>query len=44
MSRSVSLYANGSVRFIKEKCPVALFQSLGNRAAGEVVSADSHRS
>ncbi len=36
------LFADGSVRFIKEKRPLALFQSLATRAGGEVVSSDSY--
>ncbi len=35
------LFADGSVRFIKEKRPLAIFQALATRAGGEVVSADS---
>jgi prepilin-type processing-associated H-X9-DG protein len=34
-------FADGSVRFIKEKRPLALFQSLATRSGGEVLSADS---
>ncbi len=36
------LFADGSVKFIKEKRPLALFQSLATRSGGEVVSADSY--
>ena len=36
------LFADGSVRFIKEKRPLALFQALATRQGGEVVSADSY--
>jgi len=35
-------FADGSVRFIKEKRPLPLFQSLATRQGGEVVSADSY--
>ena len=35
-------FADGSVRFIKEKRPLAVFQSLATRQGGEVVSADSY--
>jgi prepilin-type processing-associated H-X9-DG protein/prepilin-type N-terminal cleavage/methylation domain-containing protein len=35
-------FADGSVRFIKEKRPLAIFQSLATRQGGEVVSADSY--
>ena len=35
------VFADGSVRFIKEKRPLALFQSLATRSGGEVLSADS---
>jgi prepilin-type N-terminal cleavage/methylation domain-containing protein/prepilin-type processing-associated H-X9-DG protein len=35
-------FADGSVRFIKEKRPLPIFQSLATRAGGEVVSADSY--
>jgi prepilin-type processing-associated H-X9-DG protein len=34
-------FADGSVRFIKEKRPLRLFQALATRQGGEVVSADS---
>ncbi len=34
------VFADGSVRFLKEKRPLALFQALGTRAGGEVLSAD----
>jgi prepilin-type N-terminal cleavage/methylation domain-containing protein/prepilin-type processing-associated H-X9-DG protein len=33
-------FADGSVRFIKEKRPLAVFQALATRAGGEVISAD----
>jgi prepilin-type N-terminal cleavage/methylation domain-containing protein/prepilin-type processing-associated H-X9-DG protein len=36
------VYADGSVRFLKEKRPLALFQALATRAGGEVVSADAY--
>ncbi len=35
------LFADGSVRFIKEKRPLIIMQALATRAGGEVVSADS---
>ena len=34
-------FADGSVRFLKEKRPLPIFQALATRAGGEVVSADS---
>jgi prepilin-type N-terminal cleavage/methylation domain-containing protein/prepilin-type processing-associated H-X9-DG protein len=34
------LFADGSVRFIKEQVGFAIFQALGTRAGGEVLSAD----
>ncbi len=36
------VFADGSVRFIKEKRPLAIFQALATRQGGEVVSADSY--
>ncbi len=33
-------FADGSVRFLKEKRPLAFFQSLATRAGGEIISAD----
>ena len=35
-------FADGSVRFIKDKRPLAIFQALATRQGGEVVSADSY--
>jgi prepilin-type processing-associated H-X9-DG protein len=35
------LFADGSVRFMKEKRPLPLFQALATRAGGEVVSEDA---
>ena len=35
-------FANSSVRFLKEKRPLAIFQALATRQGGEVVSADSY--
>jgi prepilin-type N-terminal cleavage/methylation domain-containing protein/prepilin-type processing-associated H-X9-DG protein len=35
-------FADGSVRFIKEKRPLPIFQALATRAGGEIVSADSY--
>ena len=35
-------FADGSVRFIKEKRPLAILQSLATRQGGEVISADSY--
>jgi prepilin-type N-terminal cleavage/methylation domain-containing protein/prepilin-type processing-associated H-X9-DG protein len=35
------LFADGSVRFIKEKRPLAIFQALATRAGGELISADA---
>lgn len=35
-------FADGSVRFIKEKRPLAIFQALATRQGGEVLSADSY--
>jgi hypothetical protein len=35
------LFAGGSVRFLKEKRPLPLFQALATRQGGEVVSADA---
>jgi prepilin-type N-terminal cleavage/methylation domain-containing protein/prepilin-type processing-associated H-X9-DG protein len=35
-------FADGSVRFIKEKRPLAIFQSLATRQGGEVVSSDAY--
>ncbi len=34
-------FADGSVRFVKEKRPLSLFQAMATRAGGEVISADS---
>jgi prepilin-type N-terminal cleavage/methylation domain-containing protein/prepilin-type processing-associated H-X9-DG protein len=34
-------FADGSVRFIKERRPLAIFQALATRAGGEVVSPDA---
>ena len=34
------LFADGSVRFIKEQVGFTIFQSLATRAGGEVLSAD----
>jgi prepilin-type N-terminal cleavage/methylation domain-containing protein/prepilin-type processing-associated H-X9-DG protein len=36
------VFADGSVRAIKERRPLAIFQALGTRAGGEIVSADSY--
>jgi len=35
-------FADGSVRFLKEKRPIAILRALATRAGGEVVSADSY--
>ena len=35
-------FGDGSVRFIKEKRPLVIFQALATRQGGEVVSADSY--
>ncbi len=35
------VFADGSVRFIKEKRPLAIFQALATRQGGEIVSSDS---
>jgi len=35
-------FADGSVHFIKEKRPLAIFQALATRSGGEVLSADSY--
>ena len=35
-------FADGSVRFIKEKRPLAIFQALATRQGGEVLSSDSY--
>jgi prepilin-type N-terminal cleavage/methylation domain-containing protein/prepilin-type processing-associated H-X9-DG protein len=35
-------FADGSVRFIKEKRPLPIFQALATRQGGEIVSADSY--
>lgn len=35
-------FADGSVRFLKEKRPLAIFQALATRQCGEIVSADSY--
>ncbi len=35
------LFADGSVRFIKEKRPLAIFQAMGTRQGGEVIDASS---
>jgi prepilin-type processing-associated H-X9-DG protein len=35
-------FADGSVRFIKEKRPLAIFRSLASRKGREVISADSY--
>ncbi len=34
-------FADGSVRFLKEKRPLSIFQALATRGGGEVLSADS---
>ncbi len=34
-------FADGSVRFLKERRPLAIFRALATRAGGEVLSADS---
>jgi hypothetical protein len=34
------LFADGSVRYFKEKRPLPLFQALATRQGGEVLSAD----
>ena len=36
------LFADGSVRFLKEKRPLAILQALGTRQGGEVLSADAY--
>jgi prepilin-type N-terminal cleavage/methylation domain-containing protein/prepilin-type processing-associated H-X9-DG protein len=36
------VYADGSVRFLKEKRPLPLFRALATRQGGEVLSADSY--
>jgi prepilin-type processing-associated H-X9-DG protein len=36
------VFADGSVRFLKEKRPLALFQALATRSGGEVLSSDSY--
>ena len=36
------VFADGSVRFIKEKRPLAIFQAIATRRGGEVISADSY--
>jgi len=36
------LFADGSVRFVKEKRPLAIFQAMGTRSGGEVVSSDAY--
>jgi prepilin-type N-terminal cleavage/methylation domain-containing protein/prepilin-type processing-associated H-X9-DG protein len=35
-------FADGSVRFIKERRPLAIFQALATRRGGEILSADSY--
>jgi prepilin-type N-terminal cleavage/methylation domain-containing protein/prepilin-type processing-associated H-X9-DG protein len=35
------LFADGSVRFLKEKRPLAIFQALASRAGGEMISDDA---
>ena len=35
-------FADGSVRFIKEKRPLVIFRALATRQGGEVISADSY--
>ena len=35
-------FADRSVRFIKEKRPIAILQALGTRRGGEIISADSY--
>ncbi len=37
----VAAFADGSVKFLKDSMVPALFQNLGNRADGEIVSAES---
>ena len=34
-------FADGSVRFLKEKRPLAIFQAMATRAGGEILSANS---
>jgi prepilin-type N-terminal cleavage/methylation domain-containing protein/prepilin-type processing-associated H-X9-DG protein len=36
------LFADGSVRFLKEKRPLVIFQALATRAGGEVLSTDAY--
>jgi prepilin-type processing-associated H-X9-DG protein len=35
-------FADGSVRFVKEKRPLPLFQSLATRSGGEIIPRDSY--
>jgi prepilin-type N-terminal cleavage/methylation domain-containing protein/prepilin-type processing-associated H-X9-DG protein len=35
------LFADGSVRFLKEKRPLAVFQAMAKRAGGEILSGDA---
>ncbi len=35
-------FADGSVRFLKEKRPLAIFQALATRAGGEIVNATDY--
>jgi len=36
------VFADGSVRFIKEQRPIAIFKALGTRQGGEVVGSDAY--
>ena len=35
------VFADGSVRFLKEKRPLVIFRAMATRSGGEILSADA---